>query len=149
MDTKFNVRFKLIAIVDRINDQHIAEKDLSSLTGDTLQFMWKVATEVNVSSGTVMVLIGVRYKYLNEELVTLEHAYTYEIPDLKDIVDIDAETNTVTFKIDILPTLVAASYSTSRGITYERVKDTELANYPVPMISMDVLMSKNGLSLTE
>ena len=149
METKFNVHFKLVSIIDGKYERHIAEKDLSSLTGDTLQFMWKVATEVNVSSGTVMVLIGVRYKYLNEELVTLEHAYTYEIPDLKDIVDIDAETNTVTFKIDILPTLVAASYSTSRGIAYERVKDTELASYPVPMISMDVLMSKNGLSLTE
>lgn len=91
----------------------------------------------------------VRYRYLKDELATLEVAFTYDVPDLKKIVITDPEANSITFQADILPTLVGAAYSTTRGIIYERTKDTGLVNYPVPMVSIDTLMLKNGLSLAE
>ena len=52
-------------------------------------------------------------------------------------------------KVNIFPTLLSAAYSSLRGIVYARTLATPLEKYPIPIIDINTLLSKNGISIVE
>jgi hypothetical protein len=75
--------------------------------------------------------------------------FVYSVLSLDAVMDVDKENKKLNMKVNIIPTLLGAAYSSLRGIVYARTLETPLEKYPIPMIDLNTLLSKNGISVIE
>ena len=75
--------------------------------------------------------------------------FNYSVLSLDTVMDVDKENKKLNMKVNIFPALLGAAYSSLRGIVYARTLTTPLEKYPLPMIDINTLLSKNGISVME
>lgn len=149
MEEQIQISFKLDTIKDEINHINISEATQKDLCPETLRFQFKVNVELNLTDETITVIPMVRYKCKEKEILNSESTFVYNVPGLKANTSFSSETGEIKQKADIIPTLVSASFSSLRGIIYSATKGTPIQGYPVPLVSMDNLISKIGVSIIE
>lgn len=147
MVDKQNVLFKLSSINSESLINNIANIDLSHLTGDNLVFQFKMETFIRLSSDEIVAIPGIKYVYKGQTLLEMTVHFVFSVQNLKSIIELDFEKNEIKVSADILPNIISASYSSLRGIAYARTEGTPLAEFPIPMIEIGTLMSKNGINV--
>lgn len=149
MADKQNVLFRLSSINGETISNNIANVDLSNLSGDNLVFQYRMETEIRLSANEIVVIPSIKYSYDRKTLLEMNAHFVFSVQNLKSIIQLDTEKNEINVSADIFPTIVSASYSSLRGLVHARTEGTPLADYPLPMIEIGVLMSKNGINVEE
>ena len=100
----------------------------------TVQFSISATVQFSVSTYTLL-----------ESSVVLN----FSIDNLSAAIVVDKENQTINTKVDILPTFVSTAYDTLRGIVYVRSSEVFLSKYPTPMIKVETLVQKNGITIED
>lgn len=149
MEEQVQISFKLNSISSEFTTLNIQNENVMSISSDILRFQFKINVELNLHDEIINVIPFVRYKCKDIEILKSEALFSFDVPGLKSNTLYVKETGEIQQKADIIPTLVSASFSSMRGIIYSATKDSILKNYPLPLVGMDSLLQKIGISVVE
>ena len=149
METKNNIKYRIDSINQEEFSLNIEGVDLSNMNDLTLKFQYKMETLLKMNEDLILVKPSVRLLYNESPVLTASVIVSYSVQTLEDAFSIDRDNQQINIKADILPAFIGAAYSTLRGIVYVRTVDTPLATYPIPMIELQTLISKNAISVEE
>lgn len=149
METKNNIKYRIASISQEEFSLNIEGVDLSNMNDLTLKFQYKMETLLKMNEDLILVKPSVRLLYNESPVLTASAIVSYSVQTLDDAFSIDRDNQQINIKADILPSFIGAAYSTLRGIVYARTIDTPLAKYPIPMIELQTLISKNAISVEE
>lgn len=149
METKNNIKYRIDSISQEEFSLNIEGVDLSNMNDLTLKFQYKMETLLKMNEDLILVKPSVRLLYNESPVLTASVIVSYSVQTLDDAFSIDRDNQQINIKADILPSFIGAAYSTLRGIVYTRTIDTPLATYPIPMIELQTLISKNAISVEE
>lgn len=147
MENSDNVRFRLVSIENeemKLWFNRLAPDDLNDRN---LKFHYKIGTVIKLSEDSVVVVPSVRYTCMDNVILESSAEFVYSIQSLSAAMDVDRENKRILVKSNIFPSLLSSSFSTLRGMVHARMKDTPLAGFPVPIVGVDMLMRKNGISV--
>ena len=149
METKNNIKYRIDSINQEEFSLNIEGVDLSNMNDITLKFQYKMETLLKMNEDLILVKPSVRLLYNESPVLTASVIVSYSVQTLDNAFSIDRDNQQIKIKADILPSFIGAAYSTLRGIVYARTIDTPLATYPIPMIELQTLISKNAISVEE
>ena len=149
MEDPNNIKFRLVSIANEKTTTIPEGVDLSSISEESLQFQYKIGTVIKLAENTITVVPSIRYMFGGAVLFESCAEFVYSVLSLDAVMDVDKENKKLNMKVNIFPTLLGAAYSSLRGIVYARTLDTPLEKYPIPMIDLNTLLSKNGISVIE
>lgn len=149
METKNNIKYRIDSINQEEFSLNIEGVDLSNMNDLTLKFQYKMETLLKMNEDLILVKPSVRLLYNESPVLTASVIVCYSVQTLDNAFSIDRDNQQINIKADILPSFIGAAYSTLRGIVYARTIDTPLATYPIPMIELQTLISKNAISVEE
>lgn len=149
METKNNIKYRIDSISKEEFSLNIEGVDLSNMNELTLKFQYKMETLLKMNDNLILVKPSVRLLYNESPVLTASVIVSYSVQTLDNAFSIDRDNQQINIKADILPSFIGAAYSTLRGIVYARTIDTPLATYPIPMIELQTLISKNAISVEE
>lgn len=147
MGKETKVIFRLAKVSGKSIESHIDSVDKERITPGSLMVNFSLVTNISLEQSRIAVSVTLRYQFEGLMFYKSKISNTYEVPDLKSITRIDTGTQTITFKPNILPTLVEASFSMARGYLLAKAEGTFLENYPFPLIDTNVLMGANKIVL--
>lgn len=119
------------------------ENLLKSLSSEDIKVEYLSRTMIRLEDDSVDVLVGARFLKESIEVLKIELVYSFEVVDLNDVVKVDETLKKIDFPKSLLCTFLSVSMGSLRGVLYERVKGTELVNYFLPLVDMDVLLGIN------
>ena len=149
METKNNIKYRIDSINQEKFSPNIEGVDLSNMNDLTLKFQYKMETLLKMNEDLILIKPSVRLLYNGSPVLTASVIVSYSVQTLDNAFSIDRDNQQINIKADILPSFIGAAYSTLRGIVYARTIDTPLATYPIPMIELQTLISKNAISVEE
>lgn len=147
MEDPNNIKFKLVSISNEKTTTIPGDVDLASITEESLQFQYKIGTIIKFAENTITVVPSIRYMFEGTVLFESSAEFNYSVLSLDAVMDVDKENKKLNMKVNIFPALLGAAYSSLRGIVYARTLTTPLEKYPLPMIDINTLLSKNGISV--
>lgn len=149
MEDPNNIKFRLVSISNEKTTTIPGDVDLASISEESLQFQYKIGTIIKFAENTITVVPSVRYMFEGAVLFESSAEFNYSVLSLDAVMDVDKENKKLNMKVNIFPALLGAAYSSLRGIVYARTLTTPLEKYPLPMIDINTLLSKNGISVME
>ena len=147
MEDPNNIKFKLVSISNEKTTTIPGDVDLASISEESLQFQYKIGTIIKFAENTITVVPSIRYMFEGTVLFESSAEFNYSVLSLDAVMDVDKENKKLNMKVNIFPILLGAAYSSLRGIVYARTLTTPLEEYPLPMIDINTLLSKNGISV--
>ena len=147
MEYPNNIKFKLVSISNEKTTTIPGDVDLASISEESLQFQYKIGTIIKFAENTITVVPSIRYMFEGTVLFESSAEFNYSVLSLDAVMDVDKENKKLNMKVNIFPILLGAAYSSLRGIVYARTLTTPLEKYPLPMIDINTLLSKNGISV--
>ncbi|MCB9230702.1 MAG: hypothetical protein H6581_03525 [Bacteroidia bacterium] len=129
--SSFSFQLKDIKVLNfQLKDPILYE--IQKLEDEKMILTHKVSSGFSVEEKAFVVFLELAYKYqLEDESVRLMDfigAFGFEIPELDDLKD---ETD---LPEQVRIALCSISYSTSRGIIFEKVRGSSLEEFPIPVI---------------
>lgn len=149
MEDPNNIKFRLVSISNEKTTTISGDVDLASISEKSLQFQYKIGTIIKFAENTITVVPSIRYMFEGAVLFESSAEFNYSVLSLDTVMDVDKENKKLNMKVNIFPALLGAAYSSLRGIVYARTLTTPLEKYPLPMIDINTLLSKNGISVME
>ncbi len=149
MEDPNNIKFRLVSISNEKTSTIPGDVDLASISEESLQFQYKIGTIIKFAENTITVVPSIRYMFEGAVLFESSAEFNYSVLSLDAVMDVDKENKKLNMKVNIFPPLLGAAYSSLRGIVYARTLTTPLEKYPLPMIDINTLLSKNGISVME
>lgn len=149
MEDPNNIKVRLFSIANEKTTTIPEEVNLTAVSEESLQFQYKIGTVIKLAENIVTVVPHIRYMFEGTILFEACADFNYSVLSLKTVMDVDKENKKLNMKVNIFPTLLGAAYSSLRGIVYVRTLTTLLEKYPIPMIDINALLSKNGISVIE
>lgn len=149
MEDPNNIKFRLVSISNEKTSTIPGDVDLASISEESLQFQYKIGTIIKFAENTITVVPSIRYMFEGAVLFESSAEFNYSVLSLDTVMDVDKENKKLNMKVNIFPALLGAAYSSLRGIVYARTLTTPLEKYPLPMIDINTLLSKNGISVME
>ena len=149
MGISVNIKYKLSSI-DIVKFEMNANDNTSlDISSDTLKFQYKIETLIKMSANVIGVKSSIRFTYNETTILEVSAIINYNVDSLQEVISVDKENHRLTSKADILPTFVATSYSTLRGIVHAKTTETPLSKYPIPMIEVQTLMNRNAICVED
>ena len=149
MEDPNNIKFRIVSISNEKTSTIPGDVDLASISEESLQFQYKIGTIIKFAENTITVVPSIRYMFEGAVLFESSAEFNYSVLSLDTVMDVDKENKKLNMKVNIFPALLGAAYSSLRGIVYARTLTTPLEKYPLPMIDINTLLSKNGISVME
>lgn len=149
MEDPNNIKFRLVSISNEKTTTIPGDVDLASISEESLQFQYKIGTIIKFAENTITVVPSIRYMFEGAVLFESSAEFNYSVLSLDAVMDVDKENKKLNMNVNIFPSLLGAAYSSLRGIVYARTLTTPLEKYPLPMIDINTLLSKNGISVME
>lgn len=149
MENNLNIRFRLASIEQEKLTLNIQDIDVARFDDNQLKFQYKIETLIQMSKDTILVKPSIRYLYEEKTLLELSVVLNFSVNNLSAVITVDKENQTINTKADIIPTFIGSAYSTLRGIVYARSSEVFLSKYPAPMIDLDTLVQKNGITVED
>lgn len=123
------------------------ENNLSSISVEhldktNLKINYNVFVEINLPLSQVSVKVALSYLDGSSYLFNGKLTCTFEIEKLSTFIELDEEKDEFNIKSDFLPSLIALSFSTTRGYFARELIGTALEAYPFPMISSKSLLER-------
>ncbi len=146
-ETTFNLRLDNIS-VDNYSFKNPTKKFNIVKKGFVgFSFSFKFGVNFNSRNLEIKILLLGTIKETEEEILTSQVTFTYNIKELVDIVKIDDNSHEMSIPDEFLEVLISLSVSTFRGIIYEKNMGTLIQNEIIPIVdtkSMIKNMDKNN-----
>ena len=141
MENDIRVSFGL----DAIQDQTFTLSDSlpEQIDPEKLELRYLVETEILSGQEKVKVQTGVIYMVDERPLCELILNTVFRLNPFSEIITIDNAKKTVSFTVEVIPTLLNIAFGTLRGVLFEKTKGTSLAAFPLPLIPMPQLVEMN------
>ena len=139
METEKRINFSLISI----REERFEVSDIGGSTINELNVQYLVETEVHPVDGMIYVRTGIRYRKDESVICECILGIRFTIKDFDTVVSIDEDSKKINFTSNLMPTFLNITYGALRGALYERVKDTPLESFPLPLMSMSELENSN------
>lgn len=149
MEDKTNVKFRLVSIEGETIKQDFSDNALKNIEEQSLKFQYKIRTVIKMSEDTIIVIPSIRYSYNEKVIFESSAEFVYSIRTLAAAIDVDKENKKINVKSNIFPSLLGAAYSTLRGMSFVRSQETPLSKFPAPMVEVDTLLNRNGISVID
>ena len=149
MEDKSTVRFRLVSIDNETINQKFNEIISEKINEHTIKFQFKIKTIIKLSEDTIIVIPSLRYLFDNQMIFEASADFNFSIDTLGEAIEVDKDNKKINVKANIFPSIIGAAYSTLRGIAFVRSQNTPLSKYPAPLIEIDTLLSKNGISVID
>ena len=149
MEEQTNIKYRIVSINNEKTVTIPEDIDVSGLAEESLQFQYKIGSVVKLSDNIITVIPSVRYVYGGSVVFESSAEFIYSVFSLEAVMDVDRENKKLNMKVDLFPTLLSAAFNSLRGIVYARTLGTPLEKYPVPLVDINALLSKNGISVEE
>ena len=125
------------------------ENNLSSISVEhldktNLKINYNVFVEINLPLSQVSVKVALSYLDGSSYLFNGKLTCTFEIEKLSTFIEFDEKKDEFNIKSDFLPSLIALSFSTTRGYFARELIGTALEAYPFPMISSKSLLARDN-----
>ena len=118
-----------------------------SISPNKLQLRYLVESEIIQRKERIRVQTGVIYSVEGESLCEFIISTTFYLEPFSEIVSIDENRKTVSFKTEVVSTLLNIAFGILRGALYEKTKGTPLASFPLPLIPIPELVGMNRFKL--
>lgn len=149
MEEKTNIRFRLVSIDNEVLNQNFGSGSIADINEQELKFQYKIGTVIKMSEDLIVVVPSIRYMYNNNVIFESSAEFVYSVQNLTAAIDVDKENKKINVKSNIFPSLLGGAYSTLRGMAFIRAKETPLALFPAPMVEVDTLLNRNGISVVD
>lgn len=149
MEEKTNIKFKLVSIDNEAVNQNFGSNGVADIKEQELKFQYKIETVIKMSEDIIVVVPSIRSVYNNDVVFEASAEFVYSVQTLAAAIDVDKENRKINVKSNIFPSLLGAAYSTLRGMAFIRSQETPLASFPAPMIEVDTLLNRNGISVVD
>lgn len=98
------------------------------------------ALRIKTDKNLLFLQVETTYSLKNGELLSkLKVEFSFEIKQLQNIIEVVDE-NSIRFTIDIIPDLFRMSMDMMRGIYYEKLKNTALKEYIIPIVDTQKML---------
>lgn len=133
-----------LSSIDELSFEQLWSDELSqSIDKERLQVKFFTQTFINNVENCIKIKGGISYFIDEKQLFRLETLFRFEVDDLAEAVTVDEEKSQINFRTDMAITMVSSVIGAMRGMLFVKTLGTELSNYPLPLISMDIIMKKN------
>lgn len=147
MQTNKNIKYKISSIGHDSCTLNIKDIDLSQLNEDSIKFQYKIEAIIKIAENLITIIPGIRFIYNNIKILEATASINFIIKPMEDAFFIDKENQQLDIKVDILPAMISASYSTLRGIVYSQTIGTPLSRFPIPLIESKTLINKTAITV--
>lgn len=107
------------------------------------------STNLNLKEDKVMIVAMVKYVYDEKDCFTLESEFVFSVPELNKNITVLKSENKINFSVDIIPLLLQTAFGTIRGMLFEKLEDSAFQKYPLPLIDIKFIVSRNSLAIVE
>lgn len=107
------------------------------------------STNLNLKEDKVMIVAMVKYVYDEKDCFILESEFVFSVPELNKNITVLKSENKINFSVDIIPLLLQTAFGTMRGMLFEKLKDSAFQKYPLPLIDIKFIVSRNSLAIVE
>lgn len=149
MQTNKNIKYKISSIGHDSCTLNIKDIDLSQLNEDSIKFQYKIEAIIKIAENLITIIPGIRFIYNNIKILEATASINFIIKPMEDAFFIDKENQQLDIKVDILPAMISASYSTLRGIVYSQTIGTPLSRFPIPLIESKTLINKTAITVED
>lgn len=139
MEAENRVVFSLVSI----HEEKFEIREISSIDAGDLKVQYLIETEIDPDGESVFVRTGVRYMMEDAIICECILGIRFSIENFHKMVSVDEVGKKINFASNFMPTFLGITYGALRGALFERVKDTPMALYPLPLISMEELEKSN------
>lgn len=139
METAKKISFSLVSI----HEEKFEVSDIGDSTIKEVNVQYLVETEVHPADGMIYVRTGIRYRREVSVICECILGVSFAIKDFDTVVTIDEDSKKINFTSNLMPTFLSITYGALRGALYERVKNTSLESFPLPLMSMSELEINN------
>lgn len=139
MESENRISFSLVSL----QEERFELRPEANPTLDDLRIQYLVESEIHPDEEYIYVRTGIRYRV--EETVVCECVLgmKFSIDSFHSVISIDESSKKINFTSNLMPTFLNMTYGALRGALYERVKDTPMESFPLPLISMQELEKSN------
>lgn len=149
MEDSINIKLKLVSIENETVERNFDKYSVNDIDVHALKFQYKINTIIKMSENIVVVIPSMRYTYNDTIIFETSAEFVYSILTLSAAINIDKENKKINVKSDIFPSIIGPAYSTLRGMAFIRAKDTPVAKFPAPLIGIDTLIQRNGITVID
>ncbi len=143
MSGQIQISFEIVSITEE-SFTPVQKDSIPGIDGkNQLRVSTQILTEVDSKNHLIKIHSGVKYQIQDDVVSSLSICVAYRVSPFDDLISIDREKKQINFSADFIPPLLSSTYDTLRGVFYEKIKDTFLSNYSVPLSSPSVLASFN------
>lgn len=134
----------------RIDDCRINLHGIENEVGQTsLHVLYTTETVLDPPSNRIIVGANVQYSAGEALLLQLHVDVPFVIPNLSKSYRIEPENNEIVFRSNLIPDLLSAVVGTVRGVVATKIHGTRLADYPLPLYSLPLLLEANQITISE
>ena len=145
MDAENKINFSLVSIKEE--QFNVAEN--VAVSADDLRVLYLVETEIHPDAEYIYVRTGIRYLQQDDIICECIIGISFAIKDFHSVVAVDEENKKISFTSNVIPTFLSITYGALRGALYERVKNTPLESFPLPLISLPELENNNHFKVVK
>ena len=148
MEENINIRFRLQAIENaKVNPADGIESMV--FEEEKLLYQYKLDTMIKFTENVILVIPQIRYSYEGQIVLSASAEFVYSVPELQSAITVDKVNHQINVRADIFPSLIGTAYSTLRGIVYANSVGLAIGKFPLPMIEVQTLMEKNGITVVD
>lgn len=148
MEENINIRFRLQAIENaKVNPADGIESMV--FEEEKLLYQYKLDTMIKFTENVILVIPQIRYSYEGQIVLSASAEFVYSVPELQSAITVDKVNHQINVRADIFPSLIGTAYSTLRGIVFANSVGSSIAKFPLPMIEVQTLMEKNGITVVD
>lgn len=148
MEENINIRFRLQAI-ENAKFEPVEGIETMALEEAKLLFQYKIDTQIKLTDDVIRVIPQIRYSYEERIILSASAEFVYAVPGLQSVITVDKVNQQINVRADIFPSLVGTAYGTLRGIVYSGSVESPLVRFPLPMIEIQTLVEKNGITIVD
>ncbi|WP_419212628.1 hypothetical protein ACNR9Q_00530 [Maribacter sp. X9] len=142
---EYNLRLSKINVLDySYNEKHISNKSFDEIIKNLL-IDTKTTVDINEELKVIIIKLKIefRLKDVLEVFFEILVETTFDLSPFEEIVKRDDAGNIIITDDSITNTLLGLSFSTSRGIVFERLRGSILQGVVLPVIDPKMLLSNH------
>lgn len=145
MEKENRISFSLVSI----KEEKFELVEVADISASDLRVLYLIETEIHPNDEFVYVRAGIRYLREENKICECILGIHFAIEDFHSVISIDEGSKKINFTSNLIPTFLGLTYGALRGALFERVKDTPMEAFPLPLISMPELEKNNHFKVVK
>ena len=137
-----SLKIRLSQVGDPVINVPAPAKAEGGFPSSDLKIQYNVQVNVNRPESRVDIVVGMAYLSGPKFLFSGSLTSSFDVVDLASFISAKDGEDEFRIESDFLPMLIGIAFSTTRGYFVRELKDSALAPYPFPMISLESIQKR-------